>query len=180
MAYINETGYPSVTQILSKFINTDWFTQESAERGQAVHECCQLYLMGGAHILELPDQWKGYFTSFQKWVDVAKPQVELSEKRLICENYKYCGQPDFIGRTVFRDGRGLIDYKTSILFVKWHRLQIAGYRHLSMINGLETKWGAVLRLRSNGAIAKMDYVPDNYLIDFNRFVMALSLYSYFN
>lgn len=178
MPYINNTGLPSVTDILKRYINVDWFTQEAAERGTAVHEACHAHLTGG-HSAPLPPDWQSYFISFQKWCELARPQVEVAEQRLIDPGFLYCGQPDFIGKTIFREGRGLIDYKTSILFERWHRLQGAAYRRLAEVSSLETQWGAILRLRQNGTPAIMDYLPDNYLMDFNRFLMVLSLYDFF-
>jgi hypothetical protein len=178
MAYKNETGLPSVTEVLRPFLNVDWFTTEAAERGSAVHEACHCHLIGAMPV-SLPADWQGYFTSFKKWCDVAQPEAVLTEKRLICETYHFCGQPDFIGKVSLCDGTGLIDFKTSLLFERWHRLQGAGYRHLATCNGIVTEWGAMLRLRREGTLAKMDYLPSNYLIDFNRFIMALGLHVFF-
>lgn len=179
MAYENNTGLPSSTDILRPFVSTEWMTEESRERGTAVHAACHAHLMAG-YVMPLKPEWLGYFDSFRRWCDAANPVVIVAEKRFVNEALGYCGQEDFIGTTSQRPGTGLIDWKTSIAVEKWFRLQGASYRDLAKVNGIETYWGGNLRLRADGSMPLMDYWPDNYAMDFSRFVSALSLWNYFN
>jgi hypothetical protein len=91
----------------------------------------------------------------------------------------FCGQPDLIGSTKSRGLVGLIDFKTSISFEKWFRLQGAAYRHLAKVAGIETTWGGNLRLRPDGSMPLFDAWED-YQGDFNRFLGALNLHYFFN
>lgn len=178
MPYVNKTGLPSVTDGLKTYINTEWMNEESRERGSAVHSACFAHITG-AYVVPLRPSWSGYFDSFRRWCDTAKPQVELAEERLIDEKYGYCGQMDFIGTTELRDGRGLIDWKTSSSFEKWFRLQGAAYRNLAEKNGYKTEWGGNLRLKADGSMPLFDYWPENIYLDFSLFVYALNLYRFF-
>ncbi len=178
MTYSNTTGFPSVTDILSPFVDTKWMTEESRERGSAVHAACFAHLTGD-YVVPLRPSWSGYFDSFRRWCDAADPRVEIAEERMVDKQLGYCGQMDFIGTTGFRDGRGLIDWKTSIAVEKWFRLQGAGYRHLAGTNGYLTEWGGNLRLKADGSMPLFDYWPDGFVNDFCRFQSALMLWRYF-
>ena len=178
MAYVNDTGLPSVTTIIGQYIDSQWFTDESRERGSAVHAACHAHIIG-AYVVPLPVAWRGYFDSFRIWVDAARPVVDLAEVRLTDDQLGFCGQPDFVGAVGIRDGRGLIDYKTSISLEKWFRLQGAAYRHLAGRAGFQTQWGGTLRLKADGSMPLLDFWPDNVVNDFSRFLMSFNLFKFF-
>lgn len=179
MAYVNDTGLPSVTTILDPLINSEWFTPECAERGSAVHDACYAHILGG-YVIPLRPGWQGYFDSFRVWCDAVEPKVEQAEVRLVSVNDGFCGQPDFIGTANLKDGRGLIDWKTSMGLEKWFRLQGAAYRYLAGLNGKTTKWGGNLRLKSDGGMPLFNYWPDDLWADHALFVGALNLYRFIN
>jgi hypothetical protein len=179
MAYVNDTGLPSVTDIIGRYISTQWMTEESRERGTAVHEACFAHIMG-RYVIPLKADWQGYFDSFKRWCDIAEPEVELAEERLTYDRLGYCGQPDFVGRVkIMRPGRGLIDWKTSIACEKWFRLQGVGYMQLAGMNGLPCDWGGNLRLKRDGGVPLFDYWPP-MANDFGVFMAAIQLYKYFS
>lgn len=179
MAYKNDTGFPSVTTILDQYIHSEWFTEESRDRGSAVHEACFAHL-AGSYVIPLRPAWNGYFDSFRRWCDNVKPQAVIAEERLVDDAIGFCGQPDFVGHCGIRAGCGLIDWKTSLAIEKWFRLQGAAYRHLSELRGVDTVWGGNLRLKADGSSPLFDYWPDGYAIDLNRFLCAFNLYRYFD
>jgi len=176
MAYSNLTGLPSVTSILRIFIDTRWMTEESRERGQAVHAACNAMLNGVYHY-RLPGDWQLYVDSFSKWVDHADPKVILTEKRLV-SGEGWCGQPDLVCRINGKAGPGLIDIKTAQQCHKWHRLQGAAYRQLCYEDGIKTQWGGNLRLKSDGSMPIYDPWPDDYGCDLERFRCAFVLNQY--
>ena len=178
MPYENTTGLPSVTEILNNFIDTEWFTEESRERGTAVHAACHAHLSGD-YVLPLRDAWKGYFDSFRIWCDVVHPVVIMAETRLTDPFLKYCGQPDFIGTIRGRTGTGLIDWKTSLSPEKWHRLQGAAYRRLAHLDGHHTQWGGSIRLRADGGMPLFDEWPADGRNDLNIFTGILNAHNFF-
>lgn len=178
MPYVNDTGLPSVTDIIGRYIPTEWMTEESRERGTAVHEACFSHL-SGRYVIPLKEGWQGYFDSFRRWFDCADPVVELAEKRLVCDRLGYCGQPDFIGASkIMRSGRGLIDWKTSIAVEKWFRLQGAGYLQLALMNDLPCDWGGNLRLKRDGGMPIFNYWPSG-MSDCIVFNGAVQVYKFF-
>jgi hypothetical protein len=180
MAYVNDTGLPSVTEILAPWIDSQWFTEESRERGQAVHAACHSYIIG-RYVIPLPGAWRGYLDSFKRWCDRFEPTLILAEKRLKDETLGFCGQPDLIVNGPPTNGIRLIDIKTGVAFQNYWKLQVAAYNHLAQTAAkIDTKWGCILRLRNNGDFPIIDIWDENIALDFNRFLGALNLHKYFN
>lgn len=177
MTYLNDTGLPSVTDVISGYIDSQWFTEDARDRGTAVHEACFSHIKGD-YVIPLKPAWRGYFDSFRRWCDHAKPKPHFAEVRLIDDQLKFCGQMDFAGEVEIRDGAGLIDWKTSLAVEKWFRLQGAAYRHLAGMNGYPTVWGGNLRLKADGAMPLFNEWPP-MAHDFSLFIMALNLYYFF-
>jgi len=178
MSYVNDTGLPSVTQILSPYINKDWFTQEHSDRGTAVHECCHIYLKGEWLIPELPIYWRGYFDSFKRWADQVIDSILLLETRLKSDDLGYCGQPDFVGTLKGSDKIVLLDWKTSQQYYPWFSLQGAAYRKLSSVDaGIETEGSASVRLKADGSGCLVDYPEKDQL---NIFYGLLNAHYFFN
>ena len=46
MMYSNTTGLPSVSDVLAPYIDKQWFTDASRERGDIVHSAVASYLLG--------------------------------------------------------------------------------------------------------------------------------------
>jgi hypothetical protein len=177
MAYRNDTGYPSVTQILKPFINTDWFTQEHADRGTIVHDYCHQYLAGEWFMPALPPEYQGYFDSFRRWADQAIDDVILAETRLIDPVYGFCGQPDFIGRIYGDPAPVLLDWKTSQAYQRWFALQGAAYRLLAKTDKkIETTRAGSVRLKADGSGALVDWETPGAL---NVFLGILNAHHYF-
>ena len=92
MAYVNDTGLPSVTDVISCWIDTRWFTQESCIRGDQAHERISTHLTFD-FMVNYDEKYEVYFKSFQKFEPRIK-EVVLVEKRLSDYDLGYCGQPD--------------------------------------------------------------------------------------
>lgn len=178
MAYSNDTGLPSVTQIIKPYINTDWFTEEHSERGSIIHDCCHLYLQGEWLLPELPLHYQGYFDSFRRWADKTIDKIILLEKRLKDDTLRFCGQPDFIGTLKGSEKIVLLDWKTSQQYQKWFAVQGAAYRHLSRVDAkIETDASASVRLKQDGSGCLVNYPEKD---QFNIFLGLLNSHHYFN
>lgn len=168
MAYSNETGYPSVTQILRPLVNTDYFRPCDSERGTIVHAACAAYAKG-LFVCELPEDCKKYFESFVKWFKAIKPIVILVEKRMTIPQLGYCGKVDIVLEI---DGMPwTVDIKTSQAKSDWWRLQTAAYAELVRYNGLTTK-RASLRLKKNGSGCHFDEYTNKS--DYSEFLKYLN------
>ena len=178
MTYINDTGYPSVTEIINPFIDDEWFTEEHSNRGSAVHAACASHMLG-LYVVPLSQQYQPYFDSFMRWCDIVKPETIEVEKRLIETRLGFCGQLDlacWVGKEL-----RIIDFKTSQAKYLWWRLQGAAYRHLWDNNECDRSLGGgSLRLSSEGRTAIYDPWPKSYQNEFNIFLGALNLHKFFN
>ena len=176
--YINDTGLPSVTQVLQPWIDCQWFTPESRDRGSAVHHELAEYLNGKpAFLTNLLPEWRGYFDSGRRWIDAHVIEALLSETRLSDPQWRFCGQPDLICKTKLHSSI-LIDWKTGAK-ARWHRLQIAGYRHLAK-SVWPTDRGLTIRLHPDGSMPSVDEHPANIEQDLNRLLSAVNLWWFFN
>lgn len=177
MAYVNNTGLPSVTEILKPYIDTRWFTQEHADRGTLIHDYCHRYIKGDWYLPPLPVEYQGYFNSFTKWADSTVEAVILSETRLVNRALGYCGQPDFIGRIKGCCGLVLLDWKTSQSYQSWFALQGEAYRELARTDrGIETVKSGSVRLKADGSGCLVDWAPASAL---NIFFGILNAHHFF-
>ena len=176
--YKNETGYPSTTEVLRAHLNTDYFTEESAARGDAVHGGASAHLQG-LFVPPLKPEWQGWLDSAKRWIDQMVDRVILVETRLISVKYGYCGKPDLI--TVLRgnDFNTLCDFKTGAAVERWWSLQNASYRHLAKEDkGIITKNGISVRLKPDGSGGlASDCLP--YQPCLNVFLSELNSFKFF-
>jgi hypothetical protein len=176
--YSNTTGLPSCTEVLRPWIEDRWFTAESRARGSAVHEAMAEYLNGRpAFLITLPDGWRGYFDSGRRWIDQHVTEALVIEQRLVDETWRICGQMDLVA--MVGGHLSLIDWKTGPPAV-WHRLQIAGYRHLAKVNGHPTTRGMTVHLDADGGMPRVVEHAHNYEADLNYLLAAVGLWWVFN
>lgn len=180
MSYKNETGLPSVTDILRPYINSQWFTDEGRTRGDYVHAFAASYLTG-LFFPAIPEEYQGYCESTKKWIDDCVIEVVLVEERLSDKRLGFCGKPDMIVRIKGDAGLSLPDLKTGQSLSKTWRLQSAAYRHLAAINGYPTTRGFPIRPKPDGSgvLPITDYARD-YKAGMNIFQGLLNSYRYFN
>ena len=129
MAYSNETGFPSVSDILSPYIDKRWFTDESQIRGTAIHACCASYLRG-LYVPKLKQEYQGYVDSFKIWADENIEDVILVEERLVDKDLGYCGQLDCVLKLKKHEKLCVSDLKTGKALQKSWILSIAAYAAL--------------------------------------------------
>jgi len=183
--YQNNTGLPSVTEVLQPWINSEWFTAEACARGSAVHQALADYLNGKpAFLCALPAEWRGYFDSGRRWIDQHVTEALVVDgERFVDERWRFCGQMDLICK--YRDNGSvagwltLPDWKTGPPAV-WHPLQIAGYRHLAKVNGHPTTRGMTVHLDAGGGMPRVIEHAHNYEADLNHLLAAVGLWWLFN
>jgi hypothetical protein len=180
MTYSNNTGLPSVTQVINPWLPTQFFTEESRQRGTYVHEWAKHYLLGAWFPLTHPE-WQGYVESLKSWIDTHLTEVALVEKRLIHPALKYCGQMDLFGRVSFKKGLGQLDWKTSESADDWWGLQSWAYCELGTVNGHPIEWGGSVRAHADGSPATFKaYDPKNWPAMRNTFISHLNCWNYHN
>lgn len=172
---------PSVTQILSPYIDKTWFDDESRDRGSAVHGACACHLLG-LWYLPLKKRWQPYFDSFKKWADLAIDKIVLVEERLEDINLGFVGKPDLICVIRGDTCNSLPDIKTSQAYFQIWRLQTAAYRHLAKVaKGIHTHRAFSVRTKndSSGCLTTPEY-PRDYSSDFNLFLGCLNMWKFMN
>ena len=178
MAYENLTGLPSVTTIISPYVDVTFMTEAGRDRGSCVHDVLAAYLTG-LFCPAPPDEWKGYCDSGNRWIDEMVENVDLVEKRLIDERLKYCGKPDLIATLKGRNFNTLIDFKTGQQELKSFRIQNSAYRNLAKVNGIPIQNGMTVRLKPDGSGALITEYPANHQKEMNIFQGLLNSYYYF-
>ena len=173
MAYENNTGLPSVTEIIGPYIDKTWFTPEHCQRGSEVHAACAAYLQG----LYVPkSNWPLYFESFKRWADKAIDKVISVERRLIDTQFGFCGKYDLIATLKGDDTPTLIDFKTSQARQNWWQIQLSAYRFLA------EKWDIQrclsVRIKKDGSGCIVDEHAETNKA-FNVFLGMLNTYKFF-
>lgn len=173
--------FPSVTSILARYSGIDdlksrfpQVIEQAAVRGTAVHAWCEAQ---AAHLFPpaLPEKWQGYAASFCQWFSGVEEVVAL-ERRIFDYRLKFHGQFDIVCRLKGDRHYSLWDYKTSETQNKTWPLQIAAYRHLARIEGIETVRGGMIRLRKSGKPPLVNEYTATAKKDWNLFVSALNIH----
>ena len=125
----NRGLYPSVTEILSPYIDKDWFTDESRDRGTAVHAAISAHLQG-VWVKPLAPDHQPYFDSARRWIDLAVDMVIMVETRLEDPRMGFCGKPDLVCTLKGDDRLALADFKTAQATAPWWKIQLDAYKHL--------------------------------------------------
>ncbi|MFA5906693.1 MAG: hypothetical protein WC836_22375 [Desulfobacula sp.] len=177
MTYSNTTGYPSVSDILSPYVDKSWFTDESRLRGDAVHAAAAAYLLG-LYSPPVAPEYQGYVDSIKRWIDEMVTEVVLVEKRLVDTGRGYCGKPDAIVRLKGDQGLSLPDWKTGQSQLKVWRYANVAYRRLAQIEGIETSRGFAVRPKKDGSgiLPIQDYGMGSFARDWNVFLGVLNAY----
>ena len=93
---------PSVTQIMDPLSKAKYggITQKVLEaaafRGTAIHNSIENYIDFG--IIDIDEEYKGYFNGFLKWNSDAHPEFFASEFRLYHKLFQYAGTLDILAK----------------------------------------------------------------------------------
>lgn len=161
MKYVNNTGLPSVSDIMSPFEDTRWFKEIHATRGDIVHGWVCADLMG-LFTPDIPEAFSGYIASYLEFKEHIV-EVMFLERRLTSEK-GFCGKPDIVARLddMYNNVIAVLDWKTSIAAYKTWQPRIGGYSILIKENGTPCEAGATVRLRKEPVKTK-GFFP---LVDF--------------
>lgn len=168
---INGVEYPSVTEICEpiSFKKLDALSKQiidnAARRGAKAHALISEYVMADEYDeAELTPEIFPYFKAFVEWWRTYRPVTLFSEFVLGSSVLGYCGTCDFIGKI---DGKTvLIDFKTtSTIDRKYLAVQLAGYKRLLAVAGIEVDATYVLHLKKDGTYTYSEITPDNEWFD---------------
>lgn len=122
----------SVTQALTEagFIDTRWFTEESAQRGTFVHQAILLHHEGDLDEDDLDPVLVPYYRAYRQFLADSGFVVQGCEERLFDEVAGYAGTLDLRGQfPTDTIGTNLIDVKSGAIPNHVGR-QVAGYKRL--------------------------------------------------
>ena len=144
--------YLSVTEVISTFIETRFYTEASREIGSEAHKECYNYLTNKPF-----DSENDYISSLVSWSKIVNPVVISAEERFFDDKLRYCGQPDFIGRIKGLEGIGIIDFKTSKSRQNHWKMQVSAYAMLATPKYGNISWASTMRLRKEGKMPFFDF-----------------------
>jgi hypothetical protein len=178
---------PSVTQVISQ-VGRYWLNYDAIpparlefakERGSDFHRLAALHAQK-LWIDQVPESCTGFFKSFTAWFLEFVEEVVLVEKTLVHPTLHYKGTPDIIVRIKGDSVLTLPDYKTPRVFSKSWCLQVAAYRELARVNGIQVERVSSLQPHPDGGRAKFEEYTKSLTHDFAVFLSALNVWRYFD
>lgn len=150
------TGQPrlSVTQTLTVCgrIAAQWYTPESAERGQVVHGWTAAFDLG--HRLPLiPDDLHGYADAYATFVAECRPVYTGVEVEAYRDDVCLAGRIDRVLADLW-GAPGLLDIKTGGP-AEWHADQLAAY---NLLRPTGARWVLYLRPTGRYVLKRLDEV----------------------
>ena len=174
MQYVNDTGLPSVTDILKPWIDTRWYRPEHLKRGEASHDVMACHALGVPYLKQFNPLWQAYIDTGRRWFDKNIKEVILVEKRFVSLE-GFTGQQDLAA--ILKDTRtAIVDWKTSQAEQKYWKFQEAGYWILDWEQRIEIDTRLAVRLRDDykkGCLVN-EYTDSSY--DLSKFRDAKNLY----
>jgi hypothetical protein len=175
--------YPRVTEILKAYTHFEnvpaGIMKKACARGSTVHALCA-GIAKGAWVPDamIQNDYVGYVNSFRKWVRGQVAKFEIIETRYADDKLKYTGQVDFVVKC--RDEKlYLIDIKTSANPQKTYPIQMAAYKYLLGINGIDVNGAMLVYLDKDAEFPNIHFLED-LEEEFHIFLSALDCYHYFN
>lgn len=93
-----DTGecFPHITGMLERtgWIDDRWYTEESSDRGTAVHRLTADYDLGSLHVESCQSRHRGYLLAHVKAVSIARPKMLAVEEPLVHPLLRFGGRPD--------------------------------------------------------------------------------------
>ena len=160
---------PGVTAILERasLIDAQWFTEESRQRGTAIHLLTE-YRDRGILDSDQPSWLKPYLQAYERFLREVKPQMLAIEERVSNEAYGFAGTLD--RRLALNGVESILDIKSGVP-QSWHPIQVSAYA-LCFDRPLR-RFG--LHLRDNGRYTLVEYTDRR---DRDVFLAALTLYRF--
>jgi hypothetical protein len=93
-----ETGavFPHITGMLARtgWVDDRWFTEESSDRGTAVHRLTADYDLKSLDVESCTSKFRGYLLAHVKAVSIIRPQMLAVEEPLVHDVLRFGGRPD--------------------------------------------------------------------------------------
>jgi len=125
--YVNETGFPSVSDVISTWVDKRWFTENSRIRGTYAHDRIEADIKDDFFVYPVDADFENYYDSFLEFKENRiKKGFIFCEERLADKDLGFCGMPDLVFQDV-DDMITLTDWKTSVAISKTWPLQLGGY-----------------------------------------------------
>ena len=115
---------PHITGMLQRtgWIDDVWFTEESSERGTAVHKLTADYDLGALDVESCVSVFRGYLLGHVKAVGILRPEFMAVEEPIVHPYFHFGGRPD---RVVKIGGLlGVLEIKSGVP-AKSHAVQTA-------------------------------------------------------
>jgi hypothetical protein len=94
--YLNGEERPHITGMLLRtgWVNDEWFTEESCERGRMAHQLTADYDLGAVDVASCRSGYRGYLLTHVKAMTIARPEILAVEEACIHPELGYGGRPD--------------------------------------------------------------------------------------
>lgn len=115
---------PHITGMLERtgWIDDQWYTEESSDRGTAVHRLTADYDLGALHVESCTSIFRAYLLGHVKCVSIARPTWHTVEEPFVHRTLRFGGRPD---RDVTAYGqRGVWEVKSAAP-ARGHQIQTA-------------------------------------------------------
>lgn len=91
---------PHITGMLDRcgWVDEEWFTEASCERGTAVHHMTADYDLGALDVPSCVSPYRGYLLSHVKAMEIIRPTIEEVEEPHVHPTFRYGGRPDRVVR----------------------------------------------------------------------------------
>ena len=144
---------PSVTTIMEPLKNRSYsgisesVMEKAAQRGSDVHNSIENYIK--FDIIDIPDEYKGYFDAYLKWWNTFHPEVIASEAKVYHKLLRYAGTIDLVLN--INNEIVLVDIKTTATLKEdLCGVQLEGYYQALKSHGILVDKKAILHLSSDG------------------------------
>jgi len=167
---------PSVTEIIRAaglMGDTEWFTEASRLRGQAVHMACEFLDVDDLDWDTVAPQHVGYVQAWERFKEETMFQPELIEHRVFNEALGYCGTLDRTGK--IGQAKILLDIKTGAP-ERWHGVQLAAY--VACLEKPLSFRRMTVHLRADGTYSITEYSPAQALELWNVFQSAVNIFNF--
>lgn len=115
---------PHITGMLQEtgWCDDTWFTEESSERGTAIHSLTAAYDLGGLDVRSLVSPYRNYVLAHVAATQLLRPEWDSVEEAEMHPEFLFGGRPDRVGR-IFK-ALGVLDGKSGVVS-KSHGIQTA-------------------------------------------------------
>lgn len=116
--------FPSVTQMLERggWVDSTWYTEESRDRGTAVHKLSAAYDLGALDVAGCVSPFRGYLLAHVAAMAILRPEVLAVEEAAVHPVLRFAGTPD---RVVRLQRLGVLEIKTTQGQEPSHAIQTA-------------------------------------------------------